>query len=50
MPKMSGYVKKFKVKEGDNKLMSFCIDDKKLLEKYCLNKSVSIMDGQSMAN
>ena len=34
MPKMSGYVKTFKVKEGNNKLMSFCIDDEKLLEKY----------------
>ena len=34
MPKMSGYVKKLKVNEGNNKLMSFCIDDKKLLEKY----------------
>ena len=38
MPKMSGYVKTFKVKEGDkdksNKLMSFHIDDEKLLEKY----------------
>ena len=36
MPKISGYVKKCKVKEGDkdknNKLMSFCIDDEKLLE------------------
>ena len=35
---MSGYVKTFKVKEGDkdknNKLMSFCIDDEKLLQKY----------------
>ena len=35
VPKMSGYVKTFKVKDGDkhknNKLMSFCIDDKKLL-------------------
>ena len=31
---MSGYVKTFKVKEGNNKLMSFCIDDEKLLEKY----------------
>ena len=34
---MSGYVKTFKVKERDknksNKLMSFCIDDEKLLEK-----------------
>ena len=38
MPKMSGYVKTFKVKDGDkdknNKLMSFCIDDEKLIEKY----------------
>ena len=34
MPKMSGYVKTRKVKEGNNKLMSFRIDDKKLLEKY----------------
>ena len=50
MPKISGYVKTFKVKEGDNKVMSFSIDDKKLLEKYCLNNSVSIMDGQSLAN
>ena len=38
MPKMSGYVKTFKVKDGDkdknNKLMSFRIADEKLLEKY----------------
>ena len=38
MPKMSGYAKTFKVKEGDkdknNKLMSFGIDDEKLLENY----------------
>ena len=38
MPKMSGYVKTFKVKEGDkdknNKLIPFSIDDKKLLKKY----------------
>ena len=41
MPKMRGYVKIFKIKEGDqkkirknNKLMSFCIDDERLLEKY----------------
>ena len=33
MPKMSGYVKKFKVKDGNNKLMSFRIDDEKLLAK-----------------
>ena len=35
---MGGYVKTFKVKEGDkdksNILMSFHLDDKKLLEKY----------------
>ena len=31
---MSGYVKTLKFKEGDNKLMSFRIDDKKLLEKF----------------
>ena len=38
MPKTSGYVKIFKVKEGDkdknNKLMFFGIDDEKLLGKY----------------
>ena len=38
IPKTSGYVKTFNVKDGDkdkiNKLMSFRIDDKKLLEKY----------------
>ena len=33
-PKISGYFKTFKVKEGNNKLMSFRIDDEKLLEKY----------------
>ena len=31
---MSGYVKTFKVKEGNNKLMSFRMDNEKLLEKY----------------
>ena len=35
---MSGYVKTFKVKKGDkdknNKLMSFYIDNEKLLQKY----------------
>ena len=33
---MSGYVKTFKVKDGDknnNKLMSYHMDDEKLLEK-----------------
>ena len=38
LPNMIGYVKRFKVKNGDkdknNKLMSFRIDDEKLLEKY----------------
>ena len=37
-PKMSGCLKTFKVNDGDrgenNKLMSFCITDEKLLEKY----------------
>ena len=36
LPKISGYVKTFKgdgVKEKNNKLMSFRIDDEKLLEK-----------------
>ena len=31
---MSGYVKAFKIKDGDDKLMSFCKDDEKLLKKY----------------
>ena len=38
MPKMSGYFKTCKVKDGDKdknkKLMSFSIDDEKLLEKH----------------
>ena len=34
MPKMSGYVKTLKVKEGNNKLIIFRIDDEKLLERY----------------
>ena len=34
MLKMSGYVKTFTVKEGNNNLMPFRIDDEKLLEKY----------------
>ena len=38
MHKMSGYVKTFKVKDGNkdksNKLMSFGIDDEKLSEKF----------------
>ena len=38
MPEMIGYIKTFKVKDGDkdknNKLISFRIDDEKLLEKY----------------
>ena len=34
MPKMSGYVKTFKIGDKNSKLMSFHIDDEKLLEKY----------------
>ena len=38
MPKIYGYLKVFKVKDGDkdknNKLMSFHMDEDKLLEKY----------------
>ena len=34
IPKMCGYVKIFKVEDKNSKLMSFRIDDKKLLEKY----------------
>ena len=38
LPNMIGYVKTFKVKDGgkdeNNKLMSFSIDDERLLEKY----------------
>ena len=38
LPKMSGYVKTFKVKDRDKyknkKLMSFPINDQKLLENY----------------
>ena len=38
LPKMSGYVKTFKVNDGDkdknNKLISFRINDERLLEKY----------------
>ena len=40
LPKMGGYIKTFKVKDGDkdkNKLMSFGIGDEKLLDK---NKTV----------
>ena len=36
MPEMSGYVKTFKVKEGNNKLMSFHIDDEKIIKLYGL--------------
>ena len=38
LPKMGGYVKTFKVNDGNkdknNKLMSFRINDERLLEKY----------------
>ena len=32
--KMSGYISRFKVKDKNNKLVSFRIDNKKLFEKY----------------
>ena len=37
IPKMSAYVETFKVKDGyndQNKWISFCIDDEKLIEEY----------------
>ena len=34
MPKMNDFVNKFKVEDKNNRLMSFHIDDEKLLEKY----------------
>ena len=34
IPKIGGDVKIFKVGDKNSKLMSFCIDDEKLLEKY----------------
>ena len=38
MPKISGYVKTFRVKDGDkdknNRLKSFCVDEEKLSGKY----------------
>ena len=34
MPEVTGYVKTSRVKDKINKLMSFCIDDEKLFEKY----------------
>ena len=34
MPKMSGCVKRFKVEDKNNKLIYYCIDNEKLLEKY----------------
>ena len=41
MPKLSKYSKKFKAEDGDkdrnDKLMSFPINDEKLLEKYKTN-------------
>ena len=33
IPKMSGYVRTFKVEDKGSKLMSFCVGDEKLLEK-----------------
>ena len=34
MPKISGYVKTFKIEDESNKLMSFSIDDEKSLVNY----------------
>ena len=34
MPKMNEYVKIFKLTDKNSKLMPFCIDDEKSLEKY----------------
>ena len=34
LPKMSGYIKSFKLKDKNNKLMLFCISNEKLLEIY----------------
>ena len=36
MPKMSEYIKKFKITEGNSKLMSFRIDDEKLFKNIKL--------------
>ena len=36
MPKMSGYVKTFKVEDKKNKLMFFCVDDEQLLQNIKL--------------
>ena len=33
IPKMSGYVKTFEVENKNSKLLAFCIDNEKLLEK-----------------
>ena len=34
LPKISGYIKTFKVKDKNYKLMSFDINDEKLFKKY----------------
>ena len=34
MPKINGCVKTFKVEDKNNKWMSFCVSNEKLLEKY----------------
>ena len=39
IPKMSWYNKAFKIEDESSKLMSFQIDDEKLLEKYKANWS-----------
>ena len=39
IPKMSWYIKAFKIEDESSKLMSFQIDDEKLSEKYKANWS-----------
>ena len=39
IPKMNWYIKAFKIEDESSKLMSFQIDDEKLLEKYKANWS-----------
>ena len=39
IPKMSWYIKAFKIEDESSKLTSFQIDDQKLLEKYKANWS-----------
>ena len=39
IPKMSWYIKAFKIEDESSKLISFQIDDEKLFEKYKANWS-----------